>query len=229
MPTRSEYQRQYPNLSDAQRKLLHAARIATQYHAWGLSKVRTIALQPLMLSVTPTAEQQRTAQALLDASASNPRYADGILNYPRMGRDASLLAPSDVPPTGDPDIQPHGAEWAVCRHVGYHSDDVDSDRHAYAFWCLKSSAPMTLMLGGNAYAMPDGQMVVFDARIPHALLASSPTDTMVGIIASVELTPGLSARLGIAERRARNTSLEQLALMDHITINEETGDVGMGL
>ena len=83
---------------------------------------------------------------------------------------------------------------------------------------------MTLMLGGNAYPMNDGQLVIFDARVPHALLSEHADATMVAMISLAPLTPQLQQHLGIQWRRANSVSLDKLALMDRLDIDINTGN-----
>lgn len=226
MPTIAQYKENYPNLTTAQVKLLHAARIATQYSSWSLSHARTIALSPLIYDLPPTQEQIQVADALL-ASQRTQKYPADILNYPRMNDDHRLLSKACPPEVPHPNVKLESSDWAVCKKVGYHSDDVDCDRHAYAFWCIKSTESMTLMLGGNAYPMRDGQLVIFDARVPHALLSSSDDATMVAMISTVELTPELQESLGICWRRAGALNLDKLSLMDRLEVDINTGSFGV--
>lgn len=220
MPTLAQYRSHYPNLSQSEIKLMHAARIAAQYSSWSLSHVRTVALAPVIVDVPPSSAHRVVAEALLGPDMS---YEADILNYPRLHRRSVLLDSPHVPLPAMAGVSLSTSDWVVCKTVGYHSDDTDSDTHAYAFWCVKSTAPMTLMLGANAYSMQDGQLVIFDARIPHALLSSDKDATMVGIISSVELTPELRETMGIAWRRAGQVSLQRLNAMDHLQVNAETG------
>lgn len=220
MPTITQYKEHYPNLSKDDIKLMHAARLAVQYSAWSLSHVRTVALTPVVLEIPPEASHLAVANALL---ASKSAYEEDILNYPRLQGNEKLLAVPRVPMPSAPGMALANSDWVVCKKVGYHSDDTDSDQYAYAFWCIKSTAPMTLMLGGNAYPMQDGQLVVFDARIPHALLSSDPNAAMVGIISSAALTPELREKMGIAWRRAANVSLKNLSAMERLQVDDSTG------
>lgn len=223
MPTIAQYKQHYPNLTPAQVKLLHSARIATRYSSWSLSHTRTIALAPLIYDLPPSPDQLEIANKLL-ASDTTKNYKEDILNYPRLNSDNRLLSAAQPPEVPHPGVRLTGSDWAVCKQVGYHSDDVDCDQHAYAFWCVKSTDPMTLMIGGNAYPMREGQLVIFDARVPHALLASSETATMVGMISTVELTPELQTSLGISWRRAGSLALDKLRVMDNLNIDLKTGD-----
>lgn len=220
MPTIAQYKEHYPNLSKDELKLMHAARLAAQYGSWSLSHVRTVALAPVVLDVPPQACHGAVAAALLSKTDS---YEEDVLNYPRLQGSANLVDTPRVPKPNVPGVVLANSDWVVCKKVAYHSDDTDSDRYAYAFWCVKSTAPMTLMLGGNAYPMKDGQLVIFDARIPHALLSAEPNATMVGIISSAELTPELREKMGIAWRRAANVSLDKLNAMERLRVDEETG------
>lgn len=222
MPTIAQYKQHYPNLSKDEIKLMHAARLAVQYSTWSssLSHVRTVALAPMILDVPAEAAHLAVANALL---ASTSTYEEDILNYPRLQGNEKLLDVPRVPMPIAPGLVLANSDWVVCKKVGYHSDDTDSDQYAYAFWCIKSTAPMTLMLGGNAYPMKDGQLVVFDARIPHALLSADPSATMVGIISNTELTPELREQMGIAWRRAGNVSLKTLSAMENLEVDDATG------
>lgn len=223
MPTISDYKKHYPNLTQSQIKLMHAARVASQYNTWSLSHVRTVALTPLVYQVDPSAEQLNIADALFHGATAKFCTKDE-LHYPRLdSRDAGLLVqtlPPKVPLEG---IELHASDWVMCRQVGYHSDTVDCDNEAYAFWCVKSTHPMTLMLGGNAYPMKDGQLVIFDARVPHALLCANEDASMVGMISTAPLTPLLREHLGIAWRRANNVSLDKLKIMDDLVVDMATG------
>ncbi len=220
MPTIAQYKQHYPNLSKDELRLMHAARIAAQYGAWSLSHVRTVALAPVLVDIPPEGSHVTVADALLSATVA---YETDILNYPRLQGSAKLLDAPRVPDPDVPGLSLTNSDWVVCKKVGYHSDDTDSDRHAYAFWCVKSTAPMTLMLGANTYPMKDGQLVIFDARIPHALLSSDPNATMVGIISSAELTPQLREKMGIAWRRAGRVSLDSLNTMERLDVDADTG------
>lgn len=224
MPTIAQYKSHYPNLTPAQVKLMHAARIATHYSAWtsSLTHARTLALAPLILQVEPSPEQNAIAAALL-VSKSAKDYASDVLHYPRLNADHHLLSQTTAPKVSLAGIKLDNPDWAVCKKVGYHSDDVDCDETAYAFWCIKRTAPMTLMLGGNAYAMQDGQLVIFDARVPHALLSADPDASMAAIISLAPLTPQLREHLGISLRRANSVSLEKLQLMDRVDVDLGTG------
>ena len=225
MPTITQYKSHYPNLTHQQLKLMHAARIATEYSTWtsSLTHTRTVALAPLIFQVEPDIEQKTIAASLL-ASISAMNYGADVLHYPRLNADHRLLTQTAVPNVCLEGIKLERPDWTVCKKIGYHSDDVDCDATAYAFWCVKSTAPMTLMLGGNAYPMPDGQLVIFDARVPHALLSANPDASMAAVISLAPLTPQLREHLGIAWRRASSTSLEKLQLMDRLDVNADTGD-----
>lgn len=208
---------------------MHAARICAAYSAMtgSLSHIRTVALKPLVLDVAPSAEHLAVANALLNSKATLS-YEPDALHYPRLNQDKPLLthlvAPQ-VPLTG---VELESADWAMCKKVGYHSDDVDSDTTAYAFWCVKSTAPMTLMLGGNGYPMKDGTLVIFDARVPHALLSGDPNALMSAMIATVPLTPELQEHLGVSWRRAGAIGLDKLAIMDRLDIDNDTGYFSSG-
>ena len=224
MPTIAEYKTHYPNLTPRQVKLMHAARIATQYSTWtgSLTHTRTIALSPLIVRVEPSAEQLSIANALLSSKLSKS-YAPDALNYPRMNADAGLLSQTIAPKVPIEGVELQDPDWTVCKKVGFHSDDVNADETAYAFWCVKSTAPMTLILGGNAYPMKDGQLVIVDARVPHALLSADPDAAMSAIISTTPLTADLRERMGIFSRRAGSVALEKLTLMDRLEIDNETG------
>lgn len=228
MPTIAEYKTHYPNLTQRQVKLMHAARIATQYSTWtgSLTHTRTIALSPLIVHVEPSAEQLRIANALLSSKQSQ-KYAPDVLNYPRMNADADLLSKTLAPKVPIEGVELQDPDWTVCKKVGFHSDDVNADETAYAFWCVKSTAPMTLMLGGNAYPMTDGQLVIFDARVPHALLSADPNAAMSAIISTTPLTADLRERLGIFSRRAGSVALDKLTMMDRLEIDNQTGAFGL--
>lgn len=224
MPTLTQFGNSYPNLTAAQKKLLHSARIATQYSTWShsLSHTRTIALAPLILSIRPDAAQLTIANALLSSDLTK-KYPNDVLHYPRLNSDRHLLKATAGPVVPVEGIELSQSDWTVCKKIEYHSDSVDSDTTAYAFWCIASTAPMTFMLGGNAYPVLDGQLTIFDAQVPHALICSEPNATMVAMLSTAQLTPELRAHLGICSRRAGPIGLEKLRLMDNLCIDPSTG------
>lgn len=210
----------YPNLSAAQIGALVSARVAVEYRNCTLSKVRTLALAPIALVPDPALTLETHASKIMEGiDFDSMTY--GFLNSPTTDVP-------DIPTMPLKGLTIQNPQWVTCTAIGYHSDTTRCDTDAYVFWCLKSSAPMTFMLGGNAYPMRDGELYVFDARVPHALVSQDPKATMVAILASAPLTPELYSQMGIFYRKSSPDSYLRMQTLKHMDIDEITGDFCLG-
>lgn len=98
-------------------------------------------------------------------------------------------------------------DWALCRRVSFHKDDVQSKASVYLVWVLALSAPMRFISVGINRLLEVGDVIVFDAESIHGLVAAGQTtyaeetsDTshrMLFVLGGLKLEETLAERMGI--------------------------------
>lgn len=234
-----KYRQAYPNLSPQDWKLFDACRIATAWSQYtsSLTRTRTLGTQLLKTIVPIPDHVNELTQALHRQYLMQDKDTDpNVLHYLDLYRRQEIAWPEHVSFNGkDYPIDKPAA--VMCRNVGYHSDDVDSDTTAYVFWYLGGDPDACLMYGGNAHPLTPGDMLVFDARVPHALLKTSdcmtgkpvydeqhPGQMNLAMIATTPMTPELCQALGIENKGAPKKELP-LQLIHKVDIDTQTGQM----
>lgn len=206
-----------------------------------LSHVRSLARSTLKLSVPVPGGLAQNASMLL-ASDRHELFASYGINPLSDGETYDDLAPTKEEMVAANNACAVVKELvgtsiesltvATCREQSFHHDEVNSSTHAYIAWVLDSSHPMSFHTRGACIDLKPGDLIIFDAHNPHALLRTGVSEfaddffdatnyRFVFALGIIELTPALYKLL---DMEVLPVPVEDVRWMRNVDYSEATGE-----
>jgi len=159
-----------------------SVRIPFSYGDCELSRVRTLAKKFLVWHAVVPGHLSKLGESLMARSHEYvyPKTDDAVtifsyghfpfLQLPKDGEIHASLMTACAEYRNLPRGHHESAELAACKEIGFHHDETSSEGTAYFAWLIESSSDFDFLQSGQSHMMRQGDLVVFDAQIPHALL-----------------------------------------------------------